>query len=331
MNKIEFPRIGADGVLRSRSTIENDYFDSIESEITNNLIDFENRINSGNFKCAKRKVTPYIDEISRLKNDLRRIILSPPKELMKMVNEFQKDLYLEKNDNNKDSPTDFGKEILKAFNYKNFRRNKKLLSLAKWLNIVCCPYCNMHYTLYVLSKDKNKAEARYQFDHFYSKNSYPFLSMSLYNLIPCCPMCNNKKSEIELPIQFNPYYGEIASYFTFEVKNPIPLFIGMRDEIKIDMHWNNNIDNNDKEKFDKMTNLKEQYSCLNDVVEEVFTKAYLEKYYHYSDFFKDIPELSYSLKKRVMHGTYMDPKDINKRPLSKLCQDLWKQANYKEF
>lgn len=54
-----------------------------------------------------------------------------------------------------------------------------------------CPYCNADsvYTLEVIERDKTYKSA---FDHFFPKSRYPFLGLSLYNLIPSCDRCNSK-------------------------------------------------------------------------------------------------------------------------------------------
>lgn len=71
--------------------------------------------------------------------------------------------------------------------------------LADSLQVTVCPYCNRHYTFTVDSTWK----IRPQFDHFYPKSAYPYLALSFYNLIPCCPVCNHIKREKR--IEQNPY------------------------------------------------------------------------------------------------------------------------------
>ncbi len=321
MNKIEFPRIGVDGEVRSKDRIEKDFFNMVEKLILKRL---------EGIKDGAKFVKDEVDAIEYIMRHLREIILALPDQLKQKECEVGgSGLYID--GNGKQTP--FGKKILDAFHYSYFRENM-LVKLANWLNIKCCPYCNQHYTLYVNSRFKKgiKHKALFQFDHFYSKNRYPYLSMSLYNLIPCCQICNHEKSVSDLPIQFNPYYGEIASYFTFKVVSPLSLKVGSREDFEIDKEWNDEqtevkmINEKDRNAFDDMTHLKEQYKRHRDVAEEVYAKAYLEPYYHYPSNFKGLSGFTQSLRQRVMHGTYMDPKDIDKRPLTKLYQDLWKQA-----
>ena len=65
--------------------------------------------------------------------------------------------------------------------------------LAKVLmqRIKYCPYCNAE-TVYAFDfiRDEKLRLAKSAFDHFYPRARYPFLGLSLYNLIPSCTRCN---------------------------------------------------------------------------------------------------------------------------------------------
>ena len=54
-----------------------------------------------------------------------------------------------------------------------------------------CPYCNAE-TVYALEKDGETGRIKSAFDHFFPRSRYPFLSLSLYNLIPSCYRCNSQ-------------------------------------------------------------------------------------------------------------------------------------------
>lgn len=71
--------------------------------------------------------------------------------------------------------------------------------LAKYYqNIAICPYCGL-----------NEPDT---LDHFLPKKKHPLLSITLYNLIPCCNNCNHKKKEYDSSVEsisfFNPYLDE---------------------------------------------------------------------------------------------------------------------------
>lgn len=75
--------------------------------------------------------------------------------------------------------------------------------LAYWLqsqlNVKVCPYCNRMYTTTLYGKKRIRPD----FDHFYPQSRYPYLAVSLFNLIPSCNVCNRAKSD----------YAEIKKYF----------------------------------------------------------------------------------------------------------------------
>lgn len=86
-----------------------------------------------------------------------------------------------------------------------------------------CPYCNATY-LYQLRKrkatggeDKNDYFAN-QLDHYYPKGKYPYLAMSIFNLIPSCPTCNHIKGSKENHL--HPYTEEMGdnAKFTLSMK-----------------------------------------------------------------------------------------------------------------
>ena len=75
----------------------------------------------------------------------------------------------------------------------------------------CCPYCNAE-SIYLINKEiKRKTQSAFgksAFDHFLPKARYPFLSVSVYNLIPACDRCNSKfkRDDFKAPLfMWNPY------------------------------------------------------------------------------------------------------------------------------
>ncbi len=84
-----------------------------------------------------------------------------------------------------------------------------------------CPYCNRQYItpIYIHSNENYKQhKLRADLDHFYPKSKYPYFSMSLYNLIPCCKFCNSSLKNIkEFDItDVNPYEESLDDYFKFK-------------------------------------------------------------------------------------------------------------------
>lgn len=236
-----------------------------------------------------------------------------------------------------DGTTPLGNALLKAFGYTTRFRSvqQKGVWLAKNLNIKSCPYCNAQYTLVVNAGD-NKGIAKFQFDHFFPKEKYPYLSVSLYNLIPSCASCNHRKSneDVALSTHYNPYYIELApfSYFKLSVPAGIDLknFKSVRSlkpsEIKIQF----------KSKFPEMENFVDAHERLfdingiyerhTDIAHEVLINSFLvNKSYRKGALKIDglFPDDATML--RYILGTYVNENEILNRPLSKFKQDIAKQ------
>lgn len=86
-------------------------------------------------------------------------------------------------------------ELLKVFDYDWFARPKTgwslgelALELSKVVRV--CPYCNAE-TVYAYKVSGGKFKiVKSSFDHYFPQARYPFLALSLYNLIPACSRCN---------------------------------------------------------------------------------------------------------------------------------------------
>ena len=125
--------------------------------------------------------------------------------------------------------------MLGIFNYDNFASRKGQGKKGGGIPLIkeilkhtrYCPYCNadMVYTIKCDDRDKPYKSA---FDHFYPKSRYPFLGLSLYNLIPACDRCNSKfKRDMYMEVlgTFNPYLNDVDSETCF-------VLIGLTNEIR---------------------------------------------------------------------------------------------------
>lgn len=108
------------------------------------------------------------------------------------------------------------------FNYDKFvREQTDAYWLLRNLHVRVCPYCNQIYTVTLPSPEElNEGEefktTRATFDHFYSKSEYPYLAVSLFNLIPSCGICNSNKSNKKEKIIY-PYDQEFGKDAVFRV------------------------------------------------------------------------------------------------------------------
>ncbi|PCQ48802.1 hypothetical protein [Citrobacter freundii] len=126
-------------------------------------------------------------------------------------------------------PTKLGELLLRrVFFYDTFRSSPKCVEFYKKTHIkrMHCFYCGI-YDLTVISEIKptKKNDCRdgnnkilFDLDHFYLKSKYPFLSLSFYNLIPCCGICNSRirsTKEFDITTHINPYADSFDSHYKF--------------------------------------------------------------------------------------------------------------------
>lgn len=308
----ESERIGVDGKPHTWEWIEREFRKRFKKEIADEL---DNLIN---IELKGRNDRKHLATLRWCRNGLHRWMVATPVEL-KAVKEKWDKKYKALNEDEA-----FRQKIKEAFDYKNKR--KKLVEVAKWLNVKTCPYCNMQYTLYASAFEDGKLEemAKFQFDHFYGQTEYPMLSMSLYNLIPSCASCNQGKSDsVKLDLAFHPYRAAIKDTFRFRVSDPKRLIMEI-DTNDIDIELKSRIPQEKFNEFNNAFHLKTLYRRHRDVAREVFVKAYLCEYYGYPSNFSFLQDEQ--LMERIVKGFYPDEDDIDKRPLTKLEQDLWMQA-----
>jgi len=314
MNTIEFPRQGYDGKIFTKKAAEDFFIKKFEKKIRTRLA---NLLASATQEEAR--IIKIIDHY------LDRILIAEPRLLELYKGIFDSAL----NTLPRADYTKFKKELLYSFNYYNYRQSS-LITLAKKLNVKTCPYCNMHYSLYA-EDSKNKRIQRFaklQYDHFIDKSDYPVFSMSLYNLIPSCAVCNQGKSRKTLSLSFHPYLNDNKPNFHFKVDDPIGLLVGAssKDQIEISLVADNGVPQSDVDAFDSVFHLKALYGRHRDVIQEIFDKAYEDPYYLNPSNFSFLSTKAPKYLERLWLGNYTETFEIEKRPMAKFQQDMWKQA-----
>lgn len=101
------------------------------------------------------------------------------------------------------------------FLIKNNNEDWNIKVLCEKLQIDVCPYCNRQY-IYTYAKDAQKKNTA-EIDHFRPKSKYPYLSCSLYNLIPSCHTCNSIKHDKDENIIY-PYTESFGNVGKFQIK-----------------------------------------------------------------------------------------------------------------
>ena len=292
---------------------------------TGNVSDFFTKVNA-KLKEEQRENREWSQKfpacIDYLIKDFKLIIKALPEELEGITENFENNL---PNQNQQDIDN-FKKWILDVFDYKSFRKSPKIRWFGNCLGVKSCLYCNAQFT-HTLKYNDTVDKLLFQFDHFYPKDKYPYLSLSLGNLVVCCSTCNQHKSNNFDSKNIHPYQHDADSIFKFEIpeENILGNLLGLdknslKPEIKPLDEKLTTIEFN-KDRIEKI------YENHTDIVEELLLKSL---YYDESkksellNAFEGL-NLSESLIDRLILGNYVLEEDINKRPLSKLTKDISKQ------
>lgn len=212
-------------------------------------------------------------------------------------------------------------QLIEIFDYE--KKFQKVISsfFEQQLETKTCYFCNIHYVNeYKVDKEyKNE----FTLDHYYDKGSYPYLALSLYNLIPSCYVCNSKlKKTIELDVS-----APNAQSFDFDEKvkfklNLSPkckdLNIKSKEDIEIPLkeRYTNKYD-----KYIKVFKLNNRYQAHKDIVFEMIHNAEL----YPESRLKELQELTgipYQQIKKDIFNLVDEDADLSKQPFSKLIQDI---------
>lgn len=200
--------------------------------------------------------------------------------------------------------------------------------LAKKLNVNVCPYCNRQYIFTIVKQNGGKC-IRPQFDHFYDKATYPYLSLSFYNLIPSCSICNHIKGTDSIKI--NPYIKGFDDDCKFKIDN-ISNCITDGENGDWSIVFSNK--NEDFENHNKTFALEKLYSEHKDYVNEIVIKALAYE----NRYFEDIKK-TFELKglnencnmDQLIFGNYIETAQHSQRPLSKLTKDILDQIKKENY
>ena len=194
-------------------------------------------------------------------------------------------------------------------------------SFVYLIDVRVCPYCNRQYITPILKKN---GKMRADLDHFLPKSKYPYLSMSIYNLIPACKFCNTslKGTKEFKETDLNPYEECFDDYATFYIDiSTNNINIGIR---KYD-NKNDNIDN-----YIDIFKLSEQYFYHTNQVEELIYKRLIYSEEYVKDISHNIfnSEVSVDKINEIIVGYTSDQSKINDEPLSKFKRDIIKQLKF---
>ena len=116
-----------------------------------------------------------------------------------------------------------------------YEKLKRKAEFYAALDVKVCPYCN-RCLIEPINDGADKKTVVGELDHFYCKSKYPYLAVSLYNLVPSCGICNGKsrKGEKDLcgTMFENPYLLQDNDGMTFGFKPTGVSVINYEDSYK---------------------------------------------------------------------------------------------------
>lgn len=193
------------------------------------------------------------------------------------------------------------------------------------LGMRVCPYCNRNYITPIYS---HNGKARAELDHFFSKARYPYLSLSIYNLVPACAYCNSSlkgSEEFTYSNNFHPMDAIQARelYRMTYMPQNIDCFWG-GEEYDIEIEYNHDkIGWETIKKNHEVFKIKELYQYHKDLVSHILKKRYIydEAYINY--LWNSYPNL-FKNKEEVVEFLIIpyDNFTVENIPLGKLLVDL---------
>lgn len=252
-----------------------------------------------------------------LNNDknLEKVLIGTPEDLNQIKSTFKTKKQIEsiKRILNYDTWIDYSNKS--TYNFYN------AYDLAKSLDIPTCVYCNRIYTKTVISISGQKI-TRPTFDHWFPKSLYPLLSISFYNLIPSCTVCNSGvkgSNPFELNTHFHPYHKSMVNdekinfKFSYDHKD--------YSSFKFKIINKNDFSENSTDAF----KLKEIYETHEDEItdlrrlKDVYSDSYLQML---KDNILKNTMISDEEIYRLAFGTDIDEAKFDRRPLSKMKKDI---------
>lgn len=161
-------------------------------------------------------------------------------------------------------------------------------SLIRKLHVEVCPYCNRIYTKTLPSQEEVKEKkifmtTRAEIDHYYPQSKFPYLGLSLFNLIPSCHVCNsNKGAKLEVIYPYDEDFGNKVRFnLVPEIKegeNTLGFFCGESDNFCVKLQSNEQELEQQYlqrvQKSKKIFHLEELYNEHKSEIQDILRNAY---------------------------------------------------------
>lgn len=223
----------------------------------------------------------------------------------------------------------YNNKLLVIFGYDSFVKiyNYNAKDMTKWstyhyvfmMDVRVCPYCNRQYITPIYKK---RGKVRADLDHFYPKSKYPYLSMSIHNLVPACKFCNSSlkgKKEFS-PDDINPFEYSYDDYFKFSV-DPDDFSIKITKTTSSNKAITNYLE---------MFKILDLYQYHSNQAEELVRKRMIYTQPYIDGILKENSELFKSEEEllELIVGYVKDSSQINNEALLKLRRDIAEQLGF---
>lgn len=322
--------------LNIDSYIEKEYLTRFKDQLVCRIINGV-RNNKLSNDIKKILIPDYYSDEKPIKLELvEKLLIAKPKEAIELNNNLMQQMFTDYDvtDINSLKPH---KKVLKniesVFNYNGvISRNKdNAYWLARKVGHNTCTYCNRQYTITICSDGKGPDVSRPQFDHWYPKEWFPLLSLNLYNLIPCCSICNSTAKGRNI-FSLNTH---IHPYLQINDEPDFKFYPAVSTETEKD--WTLLLERKEHSKEDntiKSLRMDEIYDVHGDLeVKDLmnFATGYTENYLRdlFQNVLADFSTKGYTKEDvfRMIFGTEYLPEHTLDRPLSKLKRDILKYLN----
>lgn len=169
-------------------TIIDKHRDAFAAKILEDLKELRNEYR------GRKAYTEYLDCL--INEDLEKsVVVLPVKGLVNIVRAIDN----VQRRHPRTSWVELRRDLGAIFNYTSMFVNGTDWNTGKYIEMMRdagfekCPYCN-ETDVIVTDKDEEGMQNKDPLDHFYGQTEYPFLALSIYNLIPVCEFCNKRKN-----------------------------------------------------------------------------------------------------------------------------------------
>lgn len=257
-------------------------------------------------------------------DEVRKLLLADRTRMYELINELGS--YNCENQNDRRLSDKLLSDI---FRYDNFSERKVVYDILRKLGITVCPYCNR---LYIMTLRSGKV--RPQLDHFFPKSKYPYLALSLYNLIPSCNICNMAKSDMDTkttPVLY-PYEEEFGEKIVFTVnidkedKGEFVKYLrGVSDKFEVSIKNEEEILKYQVDNQNSRLHITDLYNEHKDYIKDIFKNFHINTDKRMEELLHTFPDI-FSNKEEVRNLMYMNDirkENWGKRPLAKLTYDIY--------